>query len=176
MLCEEKENKRMAKILIDTGVLISLADGSRPNHKNAAEYVSSAIEQGHILCVSALSVAEFSVKGNFDEILGVFPEINVEAFDGAHAQVAAKLYAPAREENPSVKRNIVKVDTMLIGQAIASELEIILSEDEASLIRWARDYCQRNHLPIRTLSISEKFSHDMFNEEGQQSLPFSELS
>lgn len=163
----------MAKILVDTCVLISLADDSRKNHGNAMDYISGAIEQGHILCVSALSVAEFSVKEDFGKILSVFPEIIVEAFDGGHAVEAAKIFVPAREENPGLKRNLVKVDTMLIGQAIASELDIILSEDESSLIRWAKDYCRRKNLSIRTVSISEEYSPDIFDENGQRELPLS---
>ena len=164
----------MAKILIDTGVLISLADASRKNHGNAAEYVCSAIEQGHVLCVSALSVAEFSVKEDFKKILDVFPEIIIEAFDGEHAIEAAKVFVPAREENRSIQRNVVKVDSMLIGQAIASKLDIILSEDESSLIRWAKSYCSRAGIPLRAVSISNPFSPDAFNTDGQQDLPLAE--
>lgn len=164
----------MAKILIDTGVLISLADASRKNHGNAADYVSSAIEQGHVLCVSALSVAEFSVKEDFKKILDVFPEIIIEAFDGEHAVEAAKVFVPAREENRNISRNAVKVDSMLIGQAIASKLDIILSEDESSLIRWAKSYCSRAGVPLRAVSISIPFSPDVFAPDGQQDLPLAE--
>lgn len=164
----------MAKILIDTGVLISLADASRKNHGNAADYVSSAIEQGHILCVSALSVAEFSVKEDIGKILDVFPEIVVESFDREHAAEAAKLFVPAREENRDIPRNVVKVDSMLIGQAIASKLDIILSEDESSLIRWTKTYCSRTGVPLRAVSISAPFSPDAFALDGQQDLPLAE--
>lgn len=164
----------MAKILIDTGVLISLADESRKNHGNATAYVCSAIEQGHILCVSALSVAEFSVKEDFTKILSVFPEIIIEAFDGGHAIEAAKVFVPAREENRNISRNVVKVDSMLIGQAIASALDIILSEDESSLIRWAKNYCSRAGISLRVVSVAEPFSSDVFNSDGQRDLPLAE--
>lgn len=164
----------MARILLDTCVLISLSDDSRKNHGNAVEYVSAAVEQGHVVCVSALSVAEFSVKEDFGKILEMFPEINVEAFDGAHAEEAAKLYVPARGENPDVPRNVLKVDTMLIGQAVASGLDVILSEDEASLIRWAKTYCSRKGIPLRTISISEPFSPSAYAPDGQQDLPLPE--
>ena len=160
----------MAGILIDTCVLISLVDDSRKNHENAVRYIVAAIEQRHLVCVSALSVAEFSVKQNFSEVLENFPEMRVVAFDGEHAKTSAEVFPVAREENPNMQRALIKVDTMLIGQAIASGMDFILSEDEGSLIPWAKKYCERTGHPLRVISISENFSEDVFSSDGQREL------
>ena len=53
---------------VDTGFLIRLLDENHTQHNNAVEYTNYLLEKGFIIRVSTIVIAEYCVKGEYDDL------------------------------------------------------------------------------------------------------------
>lgn len=80
----------MQSVLVDTSFLITLADSSRRHHAVGWRYFDECARQGVIMYLSAIVIAEFSVRQSIED-LGLRHFIAL-SFTSAHALEAGRIY------------------------------------------------------------------------------------
>jgi predicted nucleic acid-binding protein len=119
-------------ILIDTCYLIKLLDETDPLHQNAKDYFRYFIQQNSTLWISTISIAEFCVRGSFDDI--PIRNLKVLPFNVDHAIIAGKFMEIVFRQKNSVSapRAIIPNDCKLFSQASFETIECFLTTDGPS--------------------------------------------
>lgn len=157
-----------ASVLLDTSFLISLVDGSRPNHRVAVRYYRLLLGQQIPMYFSAIVAAEFGVKQPITDLpLRNFRPI---PFSVPHGQVAGALWGDLNPHESGVSRRVARDDVKLIAQACHEKIPYILTEDRSTLLK----YCDRlkvlERCRIHAIALADGFDACAFNEGGQQGL------
>lgn len=108
-------------VLLDTAFLIKLQDENDPKNASAVQYFKYFLDKKFRLYLSSIAIAEYCVKGDFNDL--PLNECRILVFGAAHAQVAGKLraiYSPVRTEEDGT-RNVVINDIKMFAQADVSE-------------------------------------------------------
>jgi len=128
----------MHKVLLDTSFFIRLLNKQDSLHKNAKEYFKYFLEKEIEMYCSTISIAEYCVRGNVDEL--PLREVRILPFNFFHATKAGRFAAIALEKKdgmkPSTNRAIILNDIKLFAQA-SYENEIshfVTSDKECSKI------------------------------------------
>ena len=114
----------MHKLLLDTSFFIRLLNPHDDLHKNAKEYFKHFLENEIELYCSTISIAEYCVRGQADEL--PLREIRILPFNYFHAVKAGEFASIAYEKKESMKlpnRAIILNDIKLFAQA-SDEKEI----------------------------------------------------
>lgn len=118
-------------VLIDTSFLIRLLNPNDALHENAIGYFKYYLEKDYPLVCSTISIAEYCVKGNYEEI--PWRNLRVLPFNTSHAIKAgkfAKVVFDKRNTLSITNRNIIPNDTKLFAQANAEEsIKAFLTSD-----------------------------------------------
>lgn len=114
----------MRSILLDTSFFIRLLNDEDPLHKNAKEYYKYFLENGIVLKVSTITIAEYCVLGELDDL--PLKNIQIVAFNLNHAQRTGKFAEILFRENKIAKekllpRAIIPNDSKLFSQADLDE-------------------------------------------------------
>ncbi len=105
-------------VLLDTSFLIRLLNAKEDLHANALGYYKYCLENEFILKTSTISIAEYCVRGNIDEL--PLRGVQIVPFNINHAECAGKLAAIVfqnREILDLLDRKIIPNDTKLFAQA-----------------------------------------------------------
>ncbi len=109
-------------ILLDTSFFIRLLNERDPLHENALGYYTYFLEKEFTLKISTISIAEYCVKGEMDEL--PLRDIQIIPFNINHAERAGKM-ASVVFQNRNVlnlpDRRIIPNDTKLFAQADTEE-------------------------------------------------------
>ncbi len=108
----------MRKVLLDTSFFIRLLNPSDNLHQNAKEYFKHFLLKEIEMYFSTISVAEYCVRGNVDEL--PLKEIRILPFNFFHAIDAGKFAEIAytqRESKQLPNRAIILNDIKLFSQA-----------------------------------------------------------
>ena len=111
-------------ILLDTSFFIRLLNENDSLHQNTLKYYKYFLEKQFILKCSTISISEYCVKGQLDEL--PLKDIQIIPFNINHAQKAGELARIVFENKGSFKinkRNIIPNDTNLFAQA-ETEIDI----------------------------------------------------
>ena len=113
-----KEQPRIA--MLDTSFLIRLLKEDEPLHLSAKQYCQYFLENGYVLYVSTVAVAEYCVYGGLDEL--PFEYIRILPFNLNHAEKAgdfARTLFQARNKSQYSPDNrmVIPNDTKLFAQA-----------------------------------------------------------
>ena len=114
-------NKAQPKIaMLDTSYLIRLLKDDEPLHESAKDYYQYFLQNGFILYVSTVAIAEYCVRGKLDEL--PFECVRVLPFNLDHAEKAGHyastlFQARTKGEYAPDNRLIIPNDTKLFAQA-----------------------------------------------------------
>lgn len=109
-------------VLLDTSFFIRLLNEQDPLHENALEYYKYFLQNDFILKASTISIAEYCVKGEIDEL--PLKDIQIVPFNINHAIRAGDLAAFVFQNKGMLNlpdRRIVPNDTKLFAQADTEE-------------------------------------------------------
>lgn len=129
----------MTRVLVDTSFLISLASPPRDRHAVAVEWFRYFVEKAAALELSTLVVAEFEVRQAITDL--PLQNFNILPFNISHARKAAQFHRALLNQEVAKdaddQRDVVINDLKILGQASAEEINIVLTEDERTLTKYA---------------------------------------
>lgn len=153
-----KQDQETYSVLLDTSFMIRLLNSNEPLHKNAYSYFKYFIDEEITMCFSTISVAEYCVKGDFNDI----PYRNIKIlpfniFDGKEAGKFGSTLLKARSTGvlSNIERVVIQNDTKLLAQASVNEqIKYFVTADQRSkkIIDILRKECNADirHLDIHT--------------------------
>lgn len=157
----------MSAFLVDTSFLITLADDARPHHAHAMRYLREAVSRGSTLYLSAVVVSEFHAKQPITDL--PLRNFRVLPFNIDHAMMAGELASTIRRD-PGDLRDAVKDDLKLLAQAVCTAIPFVLTEDERTLTKFARQLEDAGRSGVKAVLLRDGFDLAWFNN-GQSSLP-----
>lgn len=113
-------------VLLDTSFFIRLLNPNDLLHKNALGYFQYYLEKDHPLICSTISIAEYCVRGKYDEL--PWKNLRVLPFNATHAIRAgelAEIVFKKKDKLSLQNRNIIPNDTKLFAQ---SDIESTIME------------------------------------------------
>lgn len=120
--------------LLDTSFFIRLNNETDALHSNATNYLRFLIQNNFQLYLSTISIAEYCVIGEFDEL--PLKYLNIIFLDTEHAKIAGKLAKIIFENKDKLRlkeRNIIANDTKLFAQAnYIKEIKYYITSDTES--------------------------------------------
>lgn len=121
-------------VLLDTSFFLRFLNEADPLFKNADGYYRYFLQNGHSLIISTISVAEYCVGGNIDEL--PLKTLQILPFNFNHGVKAGALARTVFENKNKLQlqnRNIIPNDTKLFSQAdVETEIGFYLSSDVES--------------------------------------------
>jgi len=122
-------------VLLDTSFFLRLLKENDPLCKNADGYYKYFLEHEIDLMVSTISIAEYCVGGNINEL--PLKDIRILPFNLDHAKRTgefAKIVFQNKDNLKLQERNIIPNDSKLFAQAdIEKNIEFYLSSDTESI-------------------------------------------
>ena len=154
-------NKEQPKVaMLDTSFLIRLLKEDDPLHASAKSYFQYFLENGYVLYVSTIAVAEYCVKGELDQL--PFECVRVVPFNLNHSEIAgafARTLFQARDNGLFIpeQRLIIPNDTKIIAQASAiGALFFVTADTKASKV--INVLAKENGLAVHHLDIHNSLS------------------
>ena len=132
----KKEQKVKYSVILDTSFMIRLLNGNEPLHKNAMGYFRYFLENDIPMYFSTISIAEYCVRGDFDDL--PFQNIRVLPFNILHAKLAgtfADILYKGRQTGLIVvpDRVIIPNDSKLFAQgACEGDIKYFVTSDTKS--------------------------------------------
>ena len=123
-------------ILLDTSFFIRLLNEQDPLHENALGYYRYFLEKEFALKTSTISIAEYCVKGEIDEL--PMQDLQIVPFNISHSVRAGKLAAIVFQHKDTLNlpdRRIIPNDTKLFAQADKEEQIIHFATADVLCIR-----------------------------------------
>lgn len=107
-------------VMLDTSFFIRLLNANDPLHYNALGYFKYFLEQGFVLKVSTIAIAEYCVGGDIDDL--PLKNLMVLPFNYDHAVKAGKMmaevYAEKKQRGAQIApRMVIPNDTKMFAQA-----------------------------------------------------------
>jgi predicted nucleic acid-binding protein len=105
-------------VMLDTSFFIRLLNEQDPLHENTLQYYKYFLQNDFTLKVSTISIAEYCVKGEIDEL--PLKDIQIIPFNINHAIIAGNLAAVVFQNKDVLNlpdRRIIPNDTKLFAQA-----------------------------------------------------------
>jgi hypothetical protein len=122
-------------VLLDTSFFIRFLNVNDPLFENADKYFRYFIEHKMVMIISTISIAEFCIGGNIDEL--PVKNLQILPFSSKHAERTGKLARIVFQNKGRLKlndRNIIPNDSKLFAQAdYETSIGYYLSSDEESL-------------------------------------------
>jgi predicted nucleic acid-binding protein len=146
-------------ILLDTSFFIRLLNENDSLHKNTLDYYKYFLEKQFTLKCSTISISEYCVRGQLEEL--PMKDIQIVPFNISHAQKAgefARIIFENKGKLEAEKRNIIPNDTNLFAQAeIEKEIITFATSDEECLkiFTLLKQYC---NLSFDTINIRQPFN------------------
>ncbi len=129
-----KEQPKIA--MLDTSFLIRLLKEDEPLHLSAKQYCQYFLENGYILFVSTVAVAEYCVYGSLDEL--PFEYVRLLPFNLDHAEKAGDFartlfQAKNKGQYSPDNRLVIPNDTKLFAQAsLEGAIYFVTADTKAS--------------------------------------------
>jgi hypothetical protein len=122
-------------VLLDTSFFIRFLNVNDPLFENADNYFRYFINNEIMMLISTISIAEFCVGGDIDEL--PFKNLRILPFNLNHAKRTGEFARIIFQNKGKIKlndRNIIPNDTKLFAQADREiSIEYYLSSDEESM-------------------------------------------
>jgi predicted nucleic acid-binding protein len=130
-------------------------------------YLRESVSRGATLYLSAIVISEFHAKQPITDL--PLRHFRVLPFNIDHAMMAGDLAAELRRD-PGDGRDAVKDDMKLLAQAICTSIPYILTEDERTLAKFARQLAVLRGIRMHAVLLRDGFDQAWFNN-GQSGLP-----
>lgn len=154
----KKKEEPSFSVILDTSFMIRLLNESEQLHPNALKYFKYFLEQEIAMYFSTISIAEYCVKGDFEDL--PFKNIRILPFNIFHAREAgkfAKILFEARTKGliDIPDRLIIPNDSKLFAQgSFENDIRYFVTADSKSKknIEILREECDASieHLDIHT--------------------------
>lgn len=158
MAMSKKASESDYSVILDTSFMIRLLKNDDPLHANAMGYYRYFLENDIPMFFSSISIAEYCVKGELEDL--PFQTLRIIPFSVQHAPVAGKFAAFLFDSNDQSwrkqgGRKIIPNDTKLFAQgALEPTVKYFVTADTASNnpIQLLRDalLMDLEHLDIHT--------------------------
>jgi predicted nucleic acid-binding protein len=149
-------------ILLDTSFFIRLLNENDSLHQNTLKYYKYFLEKQFALKCSTISISEYCVKGQLDEL--PLKDIQIIPFNISHAQKAGELARIVFQKKDSFKidkRNIIPNDTNLFAQAeIEKDITTFATSDE-ECIKIYDLLKQQGAIKFEVVNIREQFNESL---------------
>ncbi len=146
-------------ILLDTSFFIRLLNENDSLHINTLNYYKYFLEKQFTLKCSTISISEYCVKGQLEEL--PLKDIQIVPFNISHAQKAgefARIIFENKGKLETEKRNIIPNDTNLFSQAeIEKDITAFATSDEECLKIFTL-LKQNKSLSFNTINIRQPFN------------------
>ncbi len=121
------------KVFLDTSFFIRLLNPKEADHQNALTYFRRFTNDKIELCLSAIVVAEFGIKGNIAHF--PYPYLQLVPFNFDHAKLTttfARIAYEARRKGALEvgKRVVIPNDTKLMAQAEKEGADLFIGRDD----------------------------------------------
>ena len=148
-------------VLVDTSFLIRLLKPDDPLHANARDWFKELLARKVPMYLSTIVVAEWCVKGAFDEL--PVRNLRMLPFNVDHARRAGPLTVVllrVRDKGEPDERNIVLNDMKLLAQAEATAgISHILTKDGGYAKRIARLRAEGQVVATQVLDLNVPMAH-----------------
>ena len=138
-----------------------------PHHIHAMRYLREAVARGATLYLSAVVIAEFHGKQPVTDL--PLRHFRVLPFNIDHAMMAGELNLVLRRDTTD-PRGAIKDDVKLLAQAVCMSIPYVLTEDERTLAKFARQLELAGRASVKAVLLKDGFDLAWFNS-GQRDLP-----
>lgn len=150
---------QVKSVVLDSCFLITLCDAHRPNHETARKYFKFWVENGNLMLVPTICLAEYWTREpNLPS--SVMEHVKVKSFNVEDAVIASKLIRDKIVVRDGSQRDIFKDDVKIIGSACALKAVAIATEDAKTMARYvslSSKRCQEANC-LRAVLISQPFN------------------
>lgn len=160
-------------LLLDTSVLIALADPAQAQHACAHRYFREAMRAGVPLYLSVIAAAEFQPHQAVTDL--PLRNLTVLPFNIDHAIAAGEL---ARQLAPEGLHGLspndtaaVRDDLKLVAQAMCEDITHILVEGEGALARLVRQLHEAGRCRLGCILLSQGYDGAWLNGGQKDLLP-----
>jgi predicted nucleic acid-binding protein len=145
----------MDSILLDTSFCIRLLKQTDSLHQNAIDYFEYFLENNITIYLSAIAIAEYSVKDDINHLpLKTMRIIPFDFFDGKTAGEFHAILLDKREELKEIERNVIKDDCKLIAQLYNRKIEGYITKDKKSFGQIINPITQKKTFSIHLLDLA----------------------
>lgn len=145
-------------ILWDSSALISLLDETRSTHEAALECYWRLREEGELQIISSIAISELAVKNNPEPIFLEFG-FQVQDFNIRHAIEAANVkkitMVDKQLRSEQNTRAVIVNDSQIIGQALAEQVDYILTEDQNTFCKTVSKLHSKLGMSLQALLLSD---------------------
>jgi predicted nucleic acid-binding protein len=156
----------MHSVLLDTSFCIRLLKKDESLHQNVIDYFQYFLEQKIELYISTITVAEYSVKDNPDNLpLKMMKIIPFDFFDGRTAGEFHSILLEQKNKPKDIDRNIVKDDCKLIAQLFNRKIEGYITKDRKSFNQIIRPITETKGFSTELIDLSiplKNFKAELF--------------
>jgi predicted nucleic acid-binding protein len=156
----------MDSILLDTSFCIRLIKQTDPLHKNAVDYFEHFLENKVTIYLSAIAIAEYSVKDDIVNLpLKAMRIIPFDFFDGQTAGEFHSILLSRRDELKEIERNVIKDDCKLIAQLYNRKISGYITSDKKSFGQIINPIVQRKIFSIELLDLAiplNEYKNELF--------------
>ena len=155
------------KVLVDTSYLINLYDSTKPKHRAAKKYFRYFLDKSIQMYLSTIVIAEFHQGQSIADLIRtgnyiVLP-FNVgdatKSADAAHGLGGQNRIARAGETTAKHKDDI-----KIIGQAESQGMDFLITDDRATLSRYAKVLKTLGAFQPKIIELSEEFDSTYFGD------------
>jgi hypothetical protein len=155
-------------ILLDTSFLISFADPNQPNHSVAVQYFQYFVDESIPMYLSTIAASEFHLKQPVTDL--PLDSIIIMPFNLDDAMHAATLDFTKYKGAPGEKRDVLKDDFKLLGQAKARDIGFIVTEDVKTLYKYCNKLRAQGEINTKVIKLADGFDTSHFDPNGQHDL------
>ena len=152
-------------VLLDTSFLISFVDPNRKLHAVARRYFDHFVDDGIPMFLSTIAASEFHLGQAVTDL--PLDAIIVLPFNLDDAMRAAELDFTLYKGDPSIRRDALKDDFKLLGQAKSRDLAFVITEDAKSLYKFCQQLQAKSRLSTRAIKLEDGFDKSHFDPAGQ---------
>jgi predicted nucleic acid-binding protein len=156
----------MHSVLLDTSFCIRLLKKDEPLHQNAIDYFQYFLEHKVELYVSTITIAEYSVKDDPNNLpLKMVKIIPFDFFDGRTAGEFHSILLEHKSQLQKIDRNVIIDDCKLIAQLFNRKIEGYITNDRKSFRQIIKPVTEAKGFSIELfdLSVSWKdFKEELF--------------
>ncbi len=161
----------MPSVVLDTGFLISLVDKERSEHETAKAYYRFFLENGFMLMVPTIVVAEFSIKQSFEDL--PLHNFTILPFNYGDAVTCGELNAfYYRQQLKAGQRDAVKDDFKIIAQTKEQAAAFLITEDASSMKPYCEELKKEGRIEFDVVPLSEGFDVSYVNGHGQREMQY----